>query len=93
MNPFMELKEIEIGLDQHSRINDEDTKKRFKELLGLVASGEEYEDILKGQKLCSAAMISADEDADQAAGDELHRECEGVYAEASGVRNKYTVVR
>jgi len=58
VNPFMVLNEIEVGLDHHSLINDEETKKRYKELLGLVR--EEYEDILKGEV---QRAISADEDA------------------------------
>src|SRR6058998_939324 len=43
VNPFMVLNEVETGLDHHSLINDEETKKRYKELLGIVR--EEYEDI------------------------------------------------
>src|ERR1051325_7770387 len=58
VNPFMVLNEVEVGLDHHSLLNDEETKKRYKELLGIVR--EEYEDILKGEV---QRAISADEDA------------------------------
>ena len=84
INPFMVMNELESGLDHHSLINDEDTKKRYKELLGLVR--EEYEDILKGEV---QRAISADEDA-------IMRLCGNyienlrAYTQHEKVRNKYT---
>ncbi len=84
INPFMVMNELEAGLDHHSLINDEETKKRYKELLGLVR--EEYEDVLKGEV---QRAISADEDA-------IKRLCgnyiENVraYTQHEKVRNKYT---
>ena len=58
INPFMILNELERGLDSHSLISDEETKKRYKELLAVVR--EEYEDIIKGEV---QRAISADEEA------------------------------
>lgn len=84
INPFMVLNEIEGGLDHHSLLNDEDTKKRYKELLGVVR--EEYEDILKSEV---QRAISADEDA-------IKRLCTNyienvrAYTQREKVRNKYT---
>ena len=45
MNPFMVINELEQGISGHSLINDENTRKRFRELLAVVK--EEYEDIIK----------------------------------------------
>ncbi|GMU38671.1 MAG: serine protein kinase [Phycisphaerae bacterium] len=84
INPFMVLNEIEGGLDHHSLLNDEDTKKQYKELLGVVR--EEYEDILKSEV---QRAISADEDA-------IKRLCTNyienvrAYTQREKVRNKYT---
>ncbi len=58
INPFMVLNELENGLSHHSLISDENTKKRYRELLAVVK--EEYEDIIKGEV---QRAISADEDA------------------------------
>ncbi len=58
INPFMVLNELESGLTHHSLITDEDTKKRYREILSMVK--EEYEDIIKGEV---QRAISADEDA------------------------------
>ncbi|VAX41339.1 Serine protein kinase (prkA protein), P-loop containing, partial [hydrothermal vent metagenome] len=58
INPFMVLNELESGLSHHSLITDEDTKKRYREILSMVK--EEYEDIIKGEV---QRAISADEDA------------------------------
>ncbi len=84
INPFMAMNELEAGLDHHSLINDEETKKRYKELLGVVR--EEYEDILKSEV---QRAISADEDA-------IKRLCSNyidnvrAYTQHEKVRNKYT---
>ncbi len=84
INPFMLMNELESGLSHHSLINDEDTKKRYRELLGLVC--EEYEDILKSEV---QRAISADEDA-------IKRLCSNyienvrAYTQHEKVRNKYT---
>ncbi|MCC6227793.1 MAG: serine protein kinase [Phycisphaerales bacterium] len=58
INPFMVLNELESGMSHHSLISDENTKKRYRELLAVVK--EEYEDIIKGEV---QRAISADEDA------------------------------
>ncbi|RJP42474.1 MAG: serine protein kinase [Phycisphaerales bacterium] len=84
INPFMVMNELESGLSHHSLINDEDTKKRYKELLGVVR--EEYEDTLKSEV---QRAISADEDA-------IKRLCSNyienvrAYTQHEKVRNKYT---
>ncbi len=58
VNPFMLLNELEAGLSHHSLITDDDTRKRYKEMLSVVLS--EYEDIIKGEV---QRAISADEEA------------------------------
>ncbi len=84
INPFMVMNELEAGLSHHSLISDEETKKRFRELLGMVK--EEYEDILKSEV---QRAISADEDA-------IKRLCSNyienvrAYTQHEKVRNKYT---
>jgi len=84
INPFMVMNELESGLSHHSLINDEEMKKRYRELLGLVR--EEYEDILKSEV---QRAISADEDA-------IKRLCSNyidnvrAYTQHEKVRNKYT---
>ena len=84
INPFMLMNELEGGLSHHSLISDEETKKRYKDLLGVVR--EEYEDIVKGEV---QRAISADEDA-------IKRLCANyienvrAYTQHEKVRNKYT---
>ncbi len=84
INPFMMLNELESGLSHHSLINDEDTKKRYRELLAVVK--EEYEDIIKGEV---QRAISADEDA-------IRRLCANyienvrAYTQKERVKNRYT---
>ncbi len=84
VNPFMVLNEIETGLDHHSLINDEETKKQYKELLGVVR--EEYEDILKGEV---QRAISADEDAIKRLAANYIENVKA-YTQKQRVRNKYT---
>jgi serine protein kinase len=84
INPFMMLNELEAGLSHHSLITDEDTKKRFRELLAVVK--EEYEDIIKGEV---QRAISADEEA-------IKRLCANyiesvrAYTQKERVKNRYT---
>ena len=84
INPFMVMNELENGLSHHSLITDEETKKRYKELLSVAR--EEYEDILKSEV---QRAISADEDA-------ITRLCANyienvrAYTQHEKVRNKYT---
>jgi len=84
INPFMVMNELESGLQHHSLLTDEDTKKRYKDLLGTVR--QEYEDILKSEV---QRAISADEDA-------IKRLCSNyidnvrAYTQHETVRNKYT---
>jgi len=84
VNPFMVLNEVETGLDHHSLINDEETKKHYKELLGIVR--EEYEDILKGEV---QRAISADEDAIKRLAANYIENVKA-YTQKQRVRNKYT---
>jgi serine protein kinase len=80
----MVMNELEGGLAHHSLLSDEDTKKKYRELLELVK--EEYEDTLKGEV---QRAISADEDA-------IKRLCSNYienvrsYTQHEKVRNKYT---
>ncbi len=84
VNPFMLLNELESGLSHHSLISDEETRKRYRELLNVVR--EEYEDIVKTEV---QRAISADEDA-------IRRLCTNyienvrAYTQHEKVRNKYT---
>lgn len=84
VNPFMLLNELEQGLDHHSLLTDEETRKHCKQLLGLVL--EEYEDIIKGEV---QRAICADEDA-------IARLCQNyienvrAYTQKERVRNRYT---
>ena len=58
INPFMVLNELEKGLRHHSLIADEDTRKRYQELIGVVKA--EYDEIVKNEV---QRAISADEEA------------------------------
>ncbi len=84
INPFMVLNQLEQGMTHHSLINDEETKKRYRELLALVK--QEYEDIIKGEV---QRAISADEDA-------IRRLCANyidnvrAYTQKEKVQNRYT---
>ena len=84
INPFMVMNQLEQGLSHHSLISDEETKKRYKELLSVVR--EEYEDIVKAEV---QRAISADEEA-------IKRLCANyienvrAYTQHEKVRNKYT---
>jgi serine protein kinase len=84
INPFMVMNELEGGLSHHSLINDEDLRKKYRELLAVVK--EEYEDIIKAEV---QRAISADEDA-------IKRLCTNyienvrAYTQKERVRNKYT---
>ncbi len=84
INPFMVMNELEGGLSHHSLLNDEETKKRYRELLSVVK--EEYEDIIKAEV---QRAISADEDA-------IKRLCTNyiesvrAYTQKEKVKNKYT---
>ncbi len=84
VNPFMVLNELEAGLKNHSLIANEDTRKRFRELVSVVK--QEYEDIVKNEV---QRAISADEDA-------IAKLCANyidnvkAYTQHEKVRNKYT---
>jgi serine protein kinase len=58
INPFMVLNELEKGLVHHSLIANEDSRKRYQELIGVVKA--EYEEIVKNEV---QRAISADEEA------------------------------
>lgn len=84
VNPFMVLNELEGGLKNHSLISNEDRKKEYRELLGVVK--QEYEEIIKGEV---QRAISADESA-------LQRLCSNyidnvkAYTQKEKVRNAFT---
>ncbi|MCL4742523.1 MAG: hypothetical protein KJZ54_10015 [Phycisphaerales bacterium] len=84
INPFMVINELESGLSHHSLITDEETRKRYRELLSVVK--EEYEDIIKAEV---QRAISADEEA-------IKRLCANyienvrAYTQKERVLNKYT---
>mgnify|MGYP001571845740 CR=1 FL=1 len=84
INPFMVINELESGMTHHSLLSDENTKKKYRELLAVVK--EEYEDIIKGEV---QRAISADEDA-------IRRMCTNyienvrAYTQKERVLNKYT---
>jgi serine protein kinase len=84
INPFIILAELESGLRNHSLITNEEERKHYQKLLGLVR--EEYEDLVKDEvRRC----ISADEDA-------IAKLCGNyidnvkAYTQREKVRNKYT---
>ena len=58
INPFLVLNELESGLKQNSLITNEDLKKHYTELLGVVK--QEYDEIVKNEV---QRAISADEEA------------------------------
>ena len=84
INPFMVMNALTAGLKAHSLINDEDLKKRYRELMATVK--QEYEDIIKNEV---QRAISADEDA-------IDRLCSNyvdnvkAYTQREKVRNPYT---
>ncbi|MFG0331017.1 MAG: PrkA family serine protein kinase [Phycisphaerales bacterium] len=84
ISPFMVMNALESGLDHHSLLTDEDTKKRYRELLAMVK--DEYEDIIKSEV---QRAISADEEA-------IKRLCANylenvrAYTQKEKVKNKYT---
>ena len=84
INPFLVLNELESGLDNHSLINSEDERNRYRELLAVVK--QEYEDIVKNEV---QRAISADEEA-------ISKLCANyidnlkAYTQKEKVRNKYT---
>ena len=84
INPFMVMNALESGLDNHSLLTDEETKKHFRELLAVVK--DEYEDIIKSEV---QRAISADEEA-------IKRLCANylenvrAYTQRERVKNKYT---
>ena len=84
INPFMVMNELEGGLKHHSLIANDDTRRHYRELLGVVK--EEYENIVKNEV---QRAIAADEDA-------LKRLCGNyldnvkAYTQREKVKNKFT---
>ncbi|MBP89678.1 MAG: serine protein kinase [Planctomycetaceae bacterium] len=84
INPFMVLNELESGLKHHSLVTNDDTRARYRDLLGVVK--EEYENIVKNEV---QRAIAADEDA-------LKRLCGNyidnvkAYTQREKVKNKFT---
>ncbi len=84
INPFMVLNALESGLKGHALLQDEDTRKRYREQLGMVKA--EYENIIKKEV---QKAITADEGA-------IARLCAGyidnvkAYTQKERVKNPYT---
>jgi len=84
INPFLVLNELESGLENHSLINSEDERNRYRELLAVVK--QEYEDVVKNEV---QRAISADEEA-------ISKLCANyvdnvkAYTQKEKVKNKYT---
>jgi serine protein kinase len=84
VNPFMVMNELEAGLKHHSLITNEEQRKRYRELLGVVKA--EYEDIVKVEV---QRAIAADEEA-------LSRLCGNyidhvkAYTQKEKVKNRFT---
>jgi serine protein kinase len=84
INPFIVLNELESGLKAHSLINDEEERKRYRDLLSEVKR--EYEDMVKHEV---QRAISADESA-------IEKLCGNyidnlkAYIQKERVRNAYT---
>ncbi len=84
VNPFMVLNELEKGLEHHSLIADEDLKRRYIDIIGMVKR--EYEEIVKNEV---QRAISADEEA-------ISRLCANyidnvrAYSLKERVKNRYT---
>src|SRR3954469_11321469 len=84
VNPFMVMNELESGLRNHSLITNDEQRRHFSVLLGLVK--QEYEDIVKNEV---QRAISADEEA-------IAKLCANyidnikAYTQKERVKNKYT---
>jgi serine protein kinase len=84
INPFIVLNELDGGLKTHSLINDEELRKKYKELLSEVKR--EYEDIVKHEV---QRAISADETAiDKLCGNYIDNV--KAYVQREKIRNAYT---
>lgn len=84
VSPFIILNELESGLKNHSLINNEETKKHYRELLSYVKT--EYEDIVKHEV---QKAISADESAiDKLCGNYIDHI--KAYIQKEKIKNPYT---
>ncbi len=84
VNPFMVLSELEGGLKHHSLIANEETRKRYRDLLTVVR--QEYEDVVKNEV---QRAVCADEES-------IQKLCANyidavkAYTQREKVRNKFT---
>ncbi|KAA3614757.1 MAG: serine protein kinase [Calditrichaeota bacterium] len=84
INPFMVMNELESGLKNSSLITNEEMKKKYRELLGVVK--QEYTEIVKNEV---QRAISADEDSiSKLAGNYIDNI--KAYTQKERVKNKYT---
>ncbi|MBN8555752.1 MAG: serine protein kinase [Deltaproteobacteria bacterium] len=84
INPFMVLNELEGGLKHHSLVANEDTRKRYRELLTVVR--QEYEDIVKNEV---QRAVSSDEDSiTKLCANYI--DCVKAYTQREKVKNKFT---
>jgi serine protein kinase len=84
VNPFMVMNELEEGLKHHSLISNEEVRKQYVQLLGVVK--EEYEDVVKNEV---QRAIAADEEALQRLASNYLDNVKA-YTLKEKVRNKYT---
>lgn len=84
INPFMVLNELEAGLKSHSLVSNEEERKKYREMIGIVK--QEYEDIVKNEV---QRAICADEE-------QISKLCANyidnvkAYTQNEKVRNTYT---
>ncbi len=84
LNPFMLMRELEVGLRHHSLITSEEERKRYRDLLAAVRA--EYDEIVKNEV---QRAITADEEA-------IKRLCANyidnikAYTQRQKVRNQFT---
>ncbi|MEZ4820200.1 MAG: serine protein kinase [Bdellovibrionota bacterium] len=84
INPFMVLNELEAGLKNHSLISNEEERKRYRELIGVVK--QEYEDIVK--KEVQRAICADEEQIAQLCANYIDHV--KAYTQNETVRNAYT---
>jgi serine protein kinase len=84
VNPFMVMNELEDGLKHHSLISQEEQRKQYSQLLGVVK--EEYENLVKNEV---QRAIAADEEALQRLSSNYLDNVKA-YTLKEKVRNKYT---
>ena len=88
INPFMVINELEGGLKHHSLINNDEDRKRYRELLSVVK--DEYAEIVKNEV---QRAISADEEAISRLVRQLYRQYQGLHPARAGAQPLHRPVR